>query len=104
MGEIAKRARKLVTDEEDYHCNQLVHYALTGKKEGHLAKEFLKYGNEVTNPQEGDVVVGTNGKHCGIFVDSTHFVHASASQKKAVELESSELKHVFPGGHQIRRN
>ncbi len=59
-----------------YPCNQLVHCALTGNKNGHLAKDSLTRGREVTSPQEGDVVVGKDGKHCGIFVDSTHFIHA----------------------------
>ena len=108
MGDIAKRARELVqrgASYSDYPCNQLVHYALTGKKEGPLAKEFLNYGIEVTrDPQEGDVVVGKDGKHCGVFVDSTHFVHASFNKQKAVELNSSQLPYVFPKGYQIRRN
>lgn len=108
MSGVAKRARELVQKSasySDYPCNQLVHYALTGKKEGHLAKEFLNYGTEVTlaNAQEGDVVVGTDGKHCGIFVDSEHFVHASFSHKKAVELSSNKLSDVFSSGYQIRR-
>jgi hypothetical protein len=106
MGVIADRARGLVergAPYSEYPCNQLVHYALTGNKQGHLAKEFLNYGQEVTTPQEGDVVVGTDGKHCGIFVDSSHFVHASDSQEKAVEVEISKLRYVFRSGYQIRR-
>jgi hypothetical protein len=107
MNTIAKRARDLVArgaSYSEYACNQLVHYALTGDNGGRLAKEYLKYGEVVTGtPQEGDVVVGTNGKHCGIFVDSSHFVHASFSKQKAVELESKQLKDVFPDGYQIRR-
>lgn len=108
MSGVAKRARELVrqgASYNEYPCNQLVHYALTGKKEGHLAKEFLNYGTEVilANAQEGDVVVGKDGKHCGIFVDSGNFVHASFSRQKAVELSSSQLSAVFPDGYQIRR-
>ena len=106
MGVIAGRARKLVesgASYSEYPCNQLVHYALKGNKEGHIVKSFKDYGKEVTTPQEGDVVVGNDGKHCGIFVDSTHFVHASYSQQKAVEVEISKLQDIFSGGYQIRR-
>jgi cell wall-associated NlpC family hydrolase len=109
MGDIAKQARDLVNrgaPYSEYPCNQLVHYALTGKKEGHLAKDFLTRGELVTNlqeAQEGDVIVSANGGHCGIFVDSTHFVHASTSQQKAVLLDSSKLEDVFRKNYQIRR-
>jgi hypothetical protein len=106
MGDIVKRARDLAEREasySDYPCNQLVHYALTGSKNGHLAKDFLTRGRKVEKPQAGDVVVGTDGKHCGIFVDANHFVHASSSQQKAVELHSSKLAAVFRNGYEIRR-
>lgn len=106
MGDIAKRARELVKQGatySEYPCNQLVHYALTGRKEGHLARDFLTRGRQVINPQEGDVIVDKDGKHCGIFVDSTHFVHASWSRKKAVELDSNQLEKVFGENYQIRR-
>jgi cell wall-associated NlpC family hydrolase len=107
MGDIAKRALQLVeqgASYSEYPCNQLVHYALTGRKEGHLARDFLTRGKEATEPyQEGDVIVSKDGTHCGIFVDSTHFVHASSSKQKAVKLDSNQLDVVFKKNFHVRR-
>ena len=69
-----------------------------------MAKEFLTRGTQVFGtPQEGDVIVDINGKHCGIFDDSIRFVHASSRLHKAVERHSSQLTNVFGDKYQIRR-
>jgi hypothetical protein len=48
-------------------------------------------------------VVGNNGVHCGIFVDSENFIHSSTSRDQVIKEGRGQLKHVFPKGYTIRR-
>ncbi|KAG2392263.1 hypothetical protein C9374_012515 [Naegleria lovaniensis] len=103
-----QRALTLAQNEEPrsaYQCNHVVNYALNGDKNvGGLASSYLNWGSQVTaSPQGGDVVVGNDGKHVGIFVSSTEFVHSSSSKGKVIKVGLDQLKYVFPSGYQIRR-
>jgi cell wall-associated NlpC family hydrolase len=102
---VVTRANSLIgKPRSEYQCNQVVNYALNNDKDsGLLASGYLTYGSKVENPQGGDVVVGKNGAHVGIFVSSTEFIHSSSSQGKVIKVGLSQLKHVFPEGYEIRR-
>lgn len=41
--------------------------------------------------------------HCGIFEDSTHFVHSSSSKNEVIRAGVDQLKYVFPKGYDIRK-
>lgn len=97
------RALSLVgKSRAEYVCNQVVNYALNGNKNvGGLAASYLHYGR-TCSPQAAAVVVGNDGAHVGIFVNSGEFVHSSSSKYQVIKVSSSQLPYVFPGGYQIR--
>ncbi|KAL9646124.1 hypothetical protein ABK040_008002 [Willaertia magna] len=99
------RALSLVGKSRDeYKCNHVVNYALNGNKDtGSLAAGYLKWGSEVSSPQAGDVVVGKDGVHVGIFVSSSEFVHSSYSQNKVIKVGVTQLPLIFKNGYEIRR-
>jgi len=99
------RANSLIGQSRgNYVCNQVVNYALTGKKDGPLAKDYLNYGSKVTGaPRPGDVVVGNDGKHVGIFTGNNQFIHSSVSKYQVVPAGPQQLQYVFPSGYQVRR-
>ena len=102
---VTARANSLVGKaRSEYVCNQVVNYALYGKKDaGKLAHDYLYYGSRVSSAQAGDVVVGNDGAHVGIFTSSSEFIHSSVSQYKVIKVGTDQLKYVFPSGYQIRR-
>jgi hypothetical protein len=87
---------------KDFQCNHVVNEVLTGNRYGRLAKDYLNYGREIADPQAGAVVVDVNGKHVGIFISSTEFIHSSSSQMKVVRVPAWKVRYVFPDGHQYR--
>ncbi len=100
----ATRAGSLVGQSRgNYVCNQVVNYALNGNKNGPLAKDYLNYGSRVQTPRAGDVVVGNDGKHVGMFTSGNNFVHSSVSKYQVINANQNQLKYVFPNGYQIRR-
>ena len=69
---VVQRALSIVgKPRSEYQCNHVVNYALTGKKDGKLAKDYLNWGSKTTEKAAGYVVVAEDGSHCGIFVSST---------------------------------
>jgi|SRR5687768_9158568 hypothetical protein len=85
-----------------FQCNHVVNQVLTGNKDGKLAKEYLKYGMQIHFPVPGAVVVGVDGKHVGIFISTTQFIHSSSSRMEVVVAGMDQLKYVFREGWEIR--
>jgi hypothetical protein len=86
----------------DFQCNHVVNEVLTGSKHGRVAAEYLNYGKVIDIPVDGAVVVGKDGKHVGIFISSTEFIHSSSSKMKVVRASLSQLPYVFPLGYEFR--
>jgi len=101
---VIARANSLVgRSRSEFVCNQVVNYALYGYKDGRLASGYLSWGSRVSSPQAGDVVVGNDGVHVGIFVSSSQFIHSSSSKYQVIKVGTDQLKYVFPSGYQFRR-
>ncbi|GAB3709551.1 hypothetical protein GCM10027592_45770 [Spirosoma flavus] len=114
MGALANVANLLVgTSRDEYKCNQVVNEVLYGNKDAiingqkMLAKAYLTWGIETTEPDEGVIVVGNDGVHVGIFTSKTEFVHSSYGRKEVVSVKVSpnkqELRWVFPLGYTLRK-
>ena len=88
---------------DDFQCNHVVNTALTGNKYGKRAVDYLSYGKVIDVPVEGAVVVGKDGKHVGIFISSTEFIHSSTSKMKVIRASLSQLPYVFPLGYEFRK-
>src|SRR5687767_12990115 len=86
----------------DFQCNHVVNEVLTGSRYGKIAAEYLNYGKVITTPVAGAVVVGNDGKHVGVFISSTEFIHSSTSKMKVIVASLSQLPYVFPLGYQFR--
>ena len=86
----------------DFQCNHVVNEVLTGSKYGKLAMEYLNYGRLINTPVEGAVVVGKDGKHVGIFISATEFIHSSTSKMKVIKASKEQLPYVFPLGYELR--
>ena len=86
----------------DFQCNHVVNEVLTGTKYGKLAAEYLNYGHIIKTPVAGAIVVGKDGKHVGIFISSTEFIHSSTSKMKVIVAPLSQLDYVFPHGYEFR--
>ncbi|HEY8893743.1 MAG TPA: hypothetical protein VIM79_02975 [Niastella sp.] len=86
----------------DFQCNHVVNEVLTGTKYGRLAADYLNYGKVIDSPIAGAVVVGKDGKHVGIFISTTEFIHSSTSQMKVIVAPLSQLPYVFPHGWEFR--
>jgi len=86
----------------DFQCNHVVNEVLTGTKYGRLAADYRNYGHVITTPVAGAVVVGTDGKHVGIFISSTEFIHSSSGKMKVVRAPLSQLEFVFRFGYEFR--
>ncbi len=86
----------------DFQCNHVVNQVLTGKKDGRLAKDYRNYGMQIHFAVPGAVVVGVDGKHVGIFISTTEFIHSSTSKMQVVKAGMGQLKYVFPEGWEIR--
>ena len=86
----------------DFQCNHVVNEVLTGSKYGRIAADYLHYGKVIDTPVEGAVVVGKDGKHVGIFISATEFIHSSSSKMKVVRASLSQLPYVFPLGYEFR--
>jgi hypothetical protein len=102
-----KRANSLIGKSRyDYKCKHVVNYVLYGDKNvGGLASAYLKYGEEISAPYQAlDVVVGTDGAHCGIFISVSQFIHSSSKKNEVISVGVSQLLYVFPNGYEVRRN
>jgi hypothetical protein len=88
---------------DDFQCNHVVNMALTGNKYGRRAVDYLSYGKVIDMPVEGAVVVGKDGKHVGIFISDTEFIHSSTSKMKVIRASLSQLPYVFPLGYEFRK-
>ena len=86
----------------DFQCNHVVNEVLTGSKYGKRAMDYLSYGKVITVPVAGAVVVGKDGKHVGIFISATEFIHSSTSKMKVIQAPLSQLPYVFPLGYEFR--
>ena len=86
----------------DFQCNHVVNEVLTGSKYGRIAAHYLHYGKVIKEPVAGAVVVGIDGKHVGIFISATEFIHSSSSKMKVVKASLSQLPYVFPMGYEFR--
>ncbi|THU40164.1 hypothetical protein FAM09_09810 [Niastella caeni] len=86
----------------DFQCNHVVNEVLTGSKYGKIAAEYLNYGKVIDSPIAGAVVVGKDGKHVGIFISTTEFIHSSSSKMKVIKASLSQLPFVFPNGWEFR--
>ena len=100
-----QRADEIVgKSRNEYQCNHVANYVLNGNKNvGGLAKDYLTYGQIVQTPSEGAVVVGLDGVHVGIFISNSEFIHSSSSKCQVIKVGVSQLRYVFPKGHQLRR-
>jgi hypothetical protein len=100
----AERASALIgKPRSEYECNHVVNEALNGDKStGGRARDYLNYGKKVDLPEEGAIVVGTDGVHVGIFISEREFIHSSSSRAQVIRAPLSQLPHVFPNGYQIR--
>ncbi|HEX6429611.1 MAG TPA: hypothetical protein VF008_18090 [Niastella sp.] len=87
----------------DFQCNHVVNEVLTGIKYGRRAADYLNYGKVITAPEAGAVVVDIYGKHVGIFISTTEFIHSSSSKMKVIRASLSQLEHVFRGGYVFRK-
>jgi hypothetical protein len=87
---------------QDFQCNHVVNEVLTGNKYGYIAMDYLRYGKVINMPVAGAVVVGKDGKHVGIFISTTEFIHSSSSKMKVIKASLSQLPYVFPLGYEIR--
>ena len=87
---------------DDFQCNHVVNEVLTGSRYGKRAADYLNYGKVIDVPEEGAVVVGKDGKHVGIFISATEFIHSSSSKMKVVRASLSQLPYVFPLGYEFR--
>ena len=87
----------------DFQCNHVVNEVLTSSRYGKRAADYLNYGKVIDNPVEGAVVVGKDGKHVGIFISETEFIHSSSSKMKVVRASLSQLPYVFPLGYEFRK-
>lgn len=105
MGFSSSRATNLIDKSRtEYQCNHVVNEVLNGSKIiGGVAKDYLKYGTKVLAPSEGVVVVGKDGVHVGIFINSTEFIHSSSSKYKVIKAPLSQLPYVFPNGYEFRK-
>src|SRR5688572_8576564 len=88
---------------KDFQCNHVVNEVLTGSKQGRIAAEYLNYGKVIEVPVEGAVVVGKDGKHVGVFISATEFIHSSTSKMKVIVASLSQLPYVFPMGYEFRK-
>jgi hypothetical protein len=105
----------------EFDCNNVVNYVLTGDKHFNIfilksemhrfpygagkqrqARDFKEWGIEIPHPRMGAIIVGDNGAHVGIFIDSNHFIHSSTRRHSVVRADLSQLPHVFEGGYKIR--
>jgi hypothetical protein len=86
----------------DFQCNHVVNLVLTGNKNGKIAAEYRNYGRVIKDPVAGAVVVGLDGKHVGIFISDTEFIHSSSSQMKVVVATTDKLKYIFPEKYEFR--
>lgn len=101
MAEIVNRARSLVGKSRDeYQCNHVVNYAVNGNKNvGGLASTWAAKPGK-SSGVAGDVIVGTDGVHCGIFTGDT-IIHSSSSKHEVIEVPASQAKYLFPKGHKF---
>ena len=74
----------------------------TVSKHGRIAMEYLNYGKLIDSPVAGAVVVGKDGKHVGIFISTTEFIHSSTSKMKVIKASLEQLPYVFPLGYEFR--
>lgn len=86
----------------DFQCNHVVNEVLTGTKYGRIAADYLSYGRVIKEPVAGAVVVGTDGKHVGIFISATEFIHSSSSKMKVIRAPLSQVPYVFKNGFEYR--
>lgn len=83
----------------DFQCNHVVNEVLTGSKYGRIAMDYLNYGRLINEPVAGAVVVGKDGKHVGVFISTTEFIHSSSSKMKVIKASKEQLPFVFPLGY-----
>jgi hypothetical protein len=104
MADLSSTAINLIgaARTSDFQCNHVVNLVLTGNKSGRLAKEYLHYGKVIPKPVAGAVVVGVDGKHVGIFISDTEFIHSSSRQMKVVRAGMDQLPYVFRDGYEFR--
>ena len=105
MTEIVERARYLIKSSySSTPCNQLCNYAWYGSKTGggnKLAKAWAQLPGVAAFP--GCVIVGTDGKHCGIWTGQDSIVHSSFSLDRVEEVNASQAKYIFPQGYKFVR-
>jgi hypothetical protein len=105
MGMTADNANKLIgVSRGHYKCNQVVNEVLFGAKDnGMFARDYRTWGVETGTPDEGVVVVGSDGVHVGGFISKTEFVHSSYGRDQVVKDPIAKLRWVFPLGHMFRK-
>jgi len=102
MSQVVLRARSLVGQSRNiYQCNHVVNYAINDNMNiGGLARDWLarKGSNGSLNGKAGDVIVGLDGVHCGIFTGST-IIHSSSSRNMVIEVDFTQVNYIFPSGY-----
>ncbi len=103
--EAAKRAPILV-GQKIYRAPQVLDFAVYGYpflSQSTNCVWYLENFKNATEAKAGYVVVGTDGKHCGIVdAEADKFVHVNPTTKVVVLSAMSSLRQFFPKGYQLK--
>lgn len=105
--EAAKRAHILVGEPiEKYQAVHVPNFAMFGYPYINSIKNcsfFLDKFINATEPKPGFLVVGKDGKHCGLFdKEGDKFIHSNPVAKKVSLTSNVQLKNFFPAGYVIK--
>ncbi len=103
--EAAKRAPILV-GHKTYKAPHVLNFAIYGYpflSQSMNCAWYLKNFKNATEAKAGYVVVGTDGKHCGIIdAEADKFVHVNPTTKIVIMSTMSSLHQFFPKGYQLK--
>ncbi len=103
--EAAKRATILV-GQNIYEAPHVINFAVYGYPFLDLSMNcawYLKNFKKATEAMAGYVVVGTDGKHCGIVdAEADKFVHVNPAKKVVALSSMSSLRQFFPKGYEFK--
>eukprot|EP00830_Metopus_es_P018199 TRINITY_DN623_c0_g1_i1.p1 TRINITY_DN623_c0_g1~~TRINITY_DN623_c0_g1_i1.p1 ORF type:complete len:271 (-),score=38.33 TRINITY_DN623_c0_g1_i1:11-823(-) len=103
----AARAHTLVGESsEKYQPNHVLNFALFGYPYINTLANCSVYLNmfpDVSDVKPGFLVVGKDGKHCGLFdKEGDKFIHSNPAAKKVTLTSNVQLKNFFPAGYVIK--
>lgn len=105
--EAARRAAFLIGEKaEKYLAVNVINYAIWGfpyVKYVNSCKWFLEKLQTVAATKPGFIVVGKDGKHCGIVdKEGDNFIHSNPVKKHVTSNPLTMLKEYFPDGYVIK--